>query len=189
MAEQAQVRSVEALESLRAAVLIYHSKSRRAVDMALEDMTRLRQQVEGEYRTHWEAQIRSWNRKLEQARAELMTVRLSSMVDRSTRHEEAVRKAERALAHATEKLKMTRRWARDFEIAVGPHVRRLESVRDHMVHQLPKAAAWLHQAELTLDAYAESRYATLTGPSLTTDAAPASALDAAPAPTPNDSPA
>lgn len=189
MAEQAQVRSVEALESLRAAVLIYHSKSRRAVDMALEEMTRLRQQVEGEYRTHWEAQIRSWTRKLEQARAELMTVRLSSMVDRSTRHEEAVRKAERALAHATEKLKMTRRWARDFETAVGPHVRRLESVRDTLVHQLPKAAAWLHQAEVTLDAYAESQYATLTGPAQTPETPSAAALDAGSAPTSNDLPA
>jgi hypothetical protein len=163
MAEQAQVKSVEALESLRAAFVIYQTKARRAVDMALEEMTRLRQWIESDCRLHWEGQIRQWSRQLERARAELLTVRLSALVDRSSRHEEAVKKAERGLAHAQEKLKMAKRWARDFDTAVGPHVRRLENVRDSYVHNLPKAAAWLHQAELTLEAYAESRYASLTG--------------------------
>ena len=125
--------------------------------MALDEAARLRQWVQGDCRVHWEGQIRQWGRVLERARAELMTVRLSALVDRSTRHEEAVRKAERALAHAQEKLKMAKRWARDFETPIGPHVRRLESVREHLMHHLPKATAWLHQAEITLEAYAESR--------------------------------
>lgn len=163
MAEQAQVKSLEALESLRAAFIVYQTKARRAVDMALEEMTRLRQWIECDCRLHWEGQIRQWSRQLERAKAELMTVRLSALVDRSSRHEEAVRKAERGLAHAQEKLKMAKRWARDFDTAVGPHVRRLENVRDAYVQELPKAAAWLHQAEMTLEAYAESRYATLNG--------------------------
>ena len=157
MAEQAQVKSVEALQSLRNAVVIYHTKSKRAVDMALDDVARTRQWIVGDRRIHWEGQIRQINRVLERAKAELMTVRLSSMVDRSFRHEEAVRRAERDLAHAQEKLKQVKRWARDFDNAVGAHVRRLESVRDHFQHDLPKASAWLHQAQITLEAYAESR--------------------------------
>ena len=40
MAEQAQVKSVEALESLRAAFIVYQSKSRRAVAMAPEAAVR-----------------------------------------------------------------------------------------------------------------------------------------------------
>ena len=164
MAEQAQVKSVEALESLRAAFIVYQSKSRRAVDMALEEAVRLRQWVQGDCRVHWEGQIRQWGRVLERARAELMTARLSALVDRSTRHEEAVRKAERALAHAQEKLKMAKRWSREIETALGPHLRRLESVRDHLMHNLPKATAWLHQAEMTLEAYAESRAGSLSAP-------------------------
>ena len=164
MAEQAQVKSVEALESLRAAFIVYQAKSRRAVDMAMDEAVRLRQWVQGDCRVHWEGQIRQWGRVLERARAELMTVRLSALVDRSTRHEEAVRKAERALANAQEKLKMTKRWSRDFETAIGPHLRRLESVREHLMHDLPKATAWLHQAEMTLEAYAESRAGSLSAP-------------------------
>jgi hypothetical protein len=157
MAEQAQVKSVDALQSLRNAVVIYQTKAKRAVDMALDDVVRTRQWILGDRRLHWEGQIRQIGRVLERAKAELMTVRLSAMVDRSFRHEEAVRRAERDLAHAQDKLKQVKRWARDFENAVGPHVRRLESVRDHFQQDLPKAIAWLHQAQVTLEAYAESR--------------------------------
>lgn len=166
MGEQAQVRSVEALEALRAAFIQYQAKSRRAVDTALDEITRMRQWLEGEGRLHWEGQSRQWTRRLEQARAELLTVRLSALTERSSRHEEAVRKAERGLAHAQDKLKTLRRWARDFETAAGPHVRRLDSVRDHLMHELPKAAAWLHQAQVTLEGYTESRSAAPSGPSL-----------------------
>lgn len=157
MAEQAQVKSVDALQALRNAVIIYQTKSKRAVDMALDDVMRTRQWILLDRRMHWEGQIRQLGRVLERARAELMTVRLSAMVDRSTRHEEAVRRAGRDLAHAQEKLKMVKKWSRDFENAVGPHLRRLDSVRDHLQHDLPKATAWLHQAVLTLEAYSESR--------------------------------
>lgn len=179
MAEQAQVKSVEALESLRAAFLMYQAKSRRSVDMALEEVARTRQWIQVDRRTHWEGQIRYWTRLLERARSELMTVRLSALVDRSTRHEEAVRTCERGLAHAQEKVKAVKRWTREYDTAIGPHVRRLESVREHLMHELPKATAWLHQAQITLDAYAESQYASLSGPALT-DAAVDAALPVSP---------
>ncbi len=155
MAEQAQVKSVDALHALRNAVVIYQAKSKRAMDMALEEVARMRQWLQVDRRLHWEGQIRQISRVLEQARAELMTVRLSAMVDRSFRHEEAVRRAENALAHARDKLLQVKRWSRDFDNAVGPHVRRLESVREHYQFDLPKASAWLHQAQVTLEAYAE----------------------------------
>ena len=157
MAEQAQVKSVDALQSLRSAVVIYQTKSKRAVDMALDEVVRIRQWVQVDRRMHWEGQIRQLSRVLERAKAELMTVRLSAMVDRSFRHEEAVRRAEQALAHAQEKMKRVKQWSREFENAVGPHVRRLEAVRDHFHYDLPKAAAWLHDAVITLEAYADTR--------------------------------
>ena len=185
MAEQAQVKSVDALQTLRNAVVIYQTKSKRAVDMALDDVARTRQWILMDRRMHWEGQIRQLSRVLERARAELMTVRLSAMVDRSFRHEESVRRAEQALAHAQEKLKMVKKWARDFENAVGPHIRRLESVREHFQHDLPKASAWLHQAILTLEAYAESRSSASAAPPSDqrtgdplTDSAPESATPA-----------
>ena len=184
MAEQAQVKSVEALQALRNAVVIYQTKAKRSVDMALDEVVRTRQWVLSDRRVHWEGQIRQLGRVLERAKAELMTVRLSAMVDRSFRHEEAVRRAERDLAHAKEKLLHVKRWARDFENAVGPHIRRLESVRDHFQHDLPKAAAWLHQAQITLEAYAESRVnASAAPPADNRPAAAAAGLpDESPAP-------
>ena len=37
MANEANIRSLDALESLRAALIIYHAKARRAVDMAVDE--------------------------------------------------------------------------------------------------------------------------------------------------------
>ncbi|MDB6070258.1 MAG: hypothetical protein JWL81_1429 [Verrucomicrobiales bacterium] len=182
MAEQAQVKSVEALESLRASFITYQAKSRRAVDMAMDEVTRTRQWLLVDCRLHWEGQIRQITRQLERARAELMTVRLSALVDRSARHEEAVKKSERALEHAHDKLRQVKRWARDFENAVGPHVRRLESVREHFMHELPKASAWLHQAEMTLEAYAERRPGSMPAPSGTDAAISGDATPTSPSP-------
>lgn len=156
MAEQAQVKSVDALDSLRAAFLSYQTKSKRSLDTALEESSRLRQWLQGDCRIHWEGQVRQWGRRLDQAKAELMTARLSALVDRSVRQEEAVNKASQGLAHAQEKLKCVKRWSRDFENTTGPQVRRLENVREQFCHQIPKATAWLYQASLTLEAYAES---------------------------------
>lgn len=186
MAEQAQVKSVDALHALRNAVVIYQTKAKRAVDMALDDVVRTRQWILSDRRVHWEGQIRQLGRVLEQAKAELMTVRLSAMVDRSFRHEEAVRRAERDLEHAQEKLKQVKRWSRDFENAVGPHVRRLESVRDHFHYDLPKASAWLHQAQITLEAYAESRSNASAAPPADNRAPEADAADPDESPTPTD---
>lgn len=155
--QAAQVRSLEALESLRSAMIQYRIKSRRSVDIALEEIKEMRQWLLVGQRLHWEGKIRQGSRMLEQARAELLTVRFSGMVDRSIRHEEAVRKLTQAVEHASQKLKAVKRWARDFENAVGPHVRRLESVREHLTHDIPKATAFLHQAQVTLESYAEAR--------------------------------
>jgi len=182
MAEQAQVKSVEALEALRSALIQYQAKSRRAVDMALDEAVRTRQWIETDRRVHWEGQIRYWSRLLERARAECMTARLSALVDRSTRHEEAVRIAEGGLSRAQEKLKTLKRWARDFDTALGPHLRRLESVREHLMHSLPKATAWLHQAEITLEAYADSRHSSLSA--LPAGAAPPASAPAEAPPAP-----
>lgn len=150
MDTHANVRSTEALEALRAAFVIYQSKARRSVDTAVEQARAAQRWVQEEQRRHWEQEIRSRDRQLERARAELMTVRMSALADHTVMQREAVQRAERALTHAKEKLSMVKRWSREMDTAMGPHLLRLESVREHFQHQLPKAAVFLHQAQMTL---------------------------------------
>ncbi|MES2707280.1 MAG: hypothetical protein V4726_11830 [Verrucomicrobiota bacterium] len=153
MADEANIRSLDALESLRAALIIYQAKAKRALDTAMEEAKAAQRWVREEQRRHWEQEIRKWDRLLERAKAELMTVRLSALADHTVMQREAVKKAERALSHAKEKLLFVKKWSRDMDTALGPHLRRLESVREHFQHDLPKATAWLHQAQITLADY------------------------------------
>lgn len=164
MADEAKIHSLEALESFRAALIIYQTRARRAVDSGIDEAKRVQRWVQQDQRLHWEQEIRKWDRVLERARAELMTVRMSALVDYTVMQREAVRKAERALSHAKEKLLFVKKWSRDMDTAMGPHLRRLESVREHYQHALPKATAWLHQAQITLADYADSRPSTSPPP-------------------------
>ncbi len=83
-----------------------------------------------------------------------MTVRMSALSDHTVLQREAVKRAERGLSNAREKLIRVKKWSRDMDTVMGPHLRRLESVREHFQHELPKATAWLHQAQITLAEYA-----------------------------------
>lgn len=164
MADEANIRSLDALESLRAALIIYQVKAKRALDTAMEEAKAAQRWVREEQRRHWEQEIRKWDRLLERAKAELMTVRLSALADHTVMQREAVKKAELALSHAKEKLLFVKKWSRDMDTALGPHLRRLESVREHFQHDFPKATAWLHQAQITLAAYASAGPATAGAP-------------------------
>lgn len=50
------------------------------------------------------------------------------------------------------------------------------------MHELPKASAWLHQAEMTLEAYAERRPGSMPAPSGTDAAISGDATPTSPSP-------
>ena len=56
MAEQAKVTSLDALESFRAKLIVFLSKSRRSIDEVSDEIRRTRNWLQGEQRVHWEAQ-------------------------------------------------------------------------------------------------------------------------------------
>ena len=72
MANEAKVRSLDALESWRSSLIVFMTKARRAVDQAGEEVRRARNWVQTEQRLHWETELRKRTRKLEQFQAELL---------------------------------------------------------------------------------------------------------------------
>ncbi len=155
MSTEANVRSIQALESFRAHMIVFLTKAKRSVDAASDEVKRTQHWVQQEQRVHWEGQIRRRSRALEQAEAELMTARLSSLRDSQTAQEAAVRKAKLALEEAQVKLRNVKRWERDFETTFGGHLKRLESVRHFLDHDLPKATHFLYQVQMILDSYTQ----------------------------------
>ncbi len=156
MAEQAKVTSLDALERFRADLIVFITTAHRCVDEAGDEVRRTRGWLQGEQRMHWEGEARRRKRVLDQAEADLYSARLSGLKDRTIVQEEAVRKAKRAMTEAEDKLRVLKKWNRDFDNLADPLVKRLEGMRYFLDHDMPKALTYLVQAQTTLEAYAES---------------------------------
>ena len=156
MANQVRVTSIDALESLRSALIIFLTKARRSLDDVGDDVRRTRMWLQHDQRFHWEGQVRQRHKVLGQAEQELLGAKLSGLRDNLAVQQAAVRKARAALDEAEGKLRNVKRWNRDFESAAGPLVKRLESLRQYLDFELPDAIAFLVQAQRTLDAYMEA---------------------------------
>lgn len=171
MADQAKITSLDALETFRANLIVFVDKAHRSVDQVGDDVRRMKSWIE-EQRLVWEREIRRRDRILGEAKQELLRARLSGLRDSTLVQEEAVRKAKRALEAAEAKLENVKRWTRDYDHRLAPLVKRMESLLHLLDYDMPKAIAYLVQAQRTLDAYAG------------TAAAPSTSL---PAPPQNDS--
>jgi len=156
MAEQAKITSFEALENFRSALILFLADAHRSVDEVGDAIRQTRQWITHDQRMYWESQRRKWQQKLDQATQELMSARLSSLRDSTTMQENAVRKAKAALTEAEDKLRALKQWGRNYDNAVDPLTKGLESLRYQLDHELPKGVSFLLQAQKTLESYAET---------------------------------
>jgi hypothetical protein len=153
MAAQAQVTSVEALESFRASLIVYVSNARPALEAVGAEVARTRNWLQTGQRIHWENQVRQRTRQLQDAQQALFSAQLARLREATDAEQMAVHKAKRALEQAEAKLRIVKRWGRDFDSRVGPPAKQLDHLRDLLTNDLPRAAVFLAQAVQTLDAY------------------------------------
>ncbi|MBX7206927.1 MAG: hypothetical protein K1X78_01340 [Verrucomicrobiaceae bacterium] len=174
MPEQAKVTSLDVLESFRARLIVFLSKSRRGIDEVTDEIRRTRNWLEGEGRVRWEAEVKKSRKRLEQAEAELMSARFSEFIDTPSVQQMQVRKARRALEDAERKLAAVKRWSRDFDSRADPLAKKLESLRHHFDHVMPQGVTWLVQAQRTLEGYTETPWEQMTDAAAASQGAPAS---------------
>jgi chromosome segregation ATPase len=174
---QANVTSLDALDSFRSSLIVFLTKARRSLDEAGEEVRRTRQWVQHDQRTHWEGEFRRRTRQLEQAQQELMSARLAvGNESAKMARQMAVAKAQRDVAEVEQKLRKLKAWGQNFDTAADPVVKRMESLRQTL-NELPNAIAYLLNVQKTLEAYAQS-----AGPATTPASAPSSS------PEPGESP-
>jgi len=150
----AQVTSTEAIESFRANLIIYLSKTRPVLEDACDEVVRTRVWLQQDRRIHWENQLRKRTRDLENANQALYSARLANLREPTMAEQNAVLRAKRALTEAEEKLRKIKRWMIEFDHLAGPMVKQLEQLRTMLGNDMPKAALYLAQALKTLEAYA-----------------------------------
>ena len=155
MADQANITSLEALDTLRASLIVFANKAHTRLDEVGDEVRRTKSWLQHDRRIFWQTEIRRRRTKLDQAEGELMTARMSSMRENYTLQQLAVRKAKESLNEGEVKLRAVMKWSRDFEATVEPLSRKLETMRGVLDHEIPKALSFLLQLQKTLEEYTE----------------------------------
>jgi hypothetical protein len=155
MAERANVTSIENLELFRTSLIVYLEKGGTALDEIVDEVRRTREWIDSNQRAHWTNQLRRRQRAHDQAQQDLYSARLSGIHDASTAQLQAVRRTKAALEEAEHKMRVLKKWSRDFDGLVGPLVKKVESLRFMVTHDMGKAVLYLSKVTDTLAAYAE----------------------------------
>jgi hypothetical protein len=161
MPQKAHVTSLDALESFRSNLIIFLSQARPAVDEVSADVLRTRMWLENEQRMHWENQVRRRIKELEQAQQALFSARLGALHTGSSMEQLQVHRAKAGLVDAESKLRIVKKWDREFEGRVQPLVKQMEKLQTVLSNDMVQAVAYLTQAINTLAAYAETGSAPL----------------------------
>jgi vacuolar-type H+-ATPase subunit I/STV1 len=153
---EAKVRSIETLDAFRASLIVFLTKARRAVDQVSEEVKRTRQWINNDQKFHWQNELKRRTRVMQQTEQELITARFSTMRATTTMQEVAVRKAKQAVKEAEEKIQKVKAWSRNFDAAVDPSLKKIETLRSYLDHDIPKAIAWISQLQRALSAYTDN---------------------------------
>jgi len=154
MPDRAHVASVEAIEAFRSNLIVYVSQARPALEEVAE-VLRTRSWLEDEKRNYWEQQHRRRTKVLEEAQQALFSSRLGMLKKESAAEQMAVHRAKHSLDEAEAKLRILKKWRRDFDGHVQPLVKQMEKMHTVLTHDMTHAVAHLNELLRTLSEYAE----------------------------------
>lgn len=153
MPQQAQITSVEAIESFRASLIVYLSQTRPLLEEMSRETVQTRLWLQNDQRRLWEHELRRRQRKLEEARQELFAATLSKLQAASSLHYMAVQRAQRAVEEAEGKLAAIKKWARDLEDTAAPLTKQVEQLHGFLITDMGRAVSYLDQVLNALAAY------------------------------------
>ncbi len=154
MTERAQVTSVAALESFRAALLVFLTHARASVDEARGDVLRTRLWLENDQTRYWENQLRIRGLALERAQAEMFGARMSKFGGDVQEKQAGVRRAKLALAESEEKMKLLKKSERELDHDSEPLLKQVEKLQSFLSGDMGLAVVQLNEFIKALEAYA-----------------------------------
>lgn len=153
MSGQAQITSIDALESFRSDLIVFLGQMQPVADEVGGELVRMRFWLQNEQRDFWENQMRRRRRKLEEAQAELFNARLSALQDSSLLQNLAVQRAQHAVEEATQKLAALKKWDRELENLAEPLLKMVDQLQGFLTTDMAKGVQYLSQAVQALEAY------------------------------------
>ncbi len=153
MSTQAQITSVEAIESFRADLVVYLAQVRPVLDEVASEVLHTRSWLGDDRRRHWQQELRVRSRRLEDARQELFNASISQMGEAKSFQQMAVQRAQREVRAAEDKLAVIKKWDRELDDRSAPLVKQMEQLHGFLGVEMARAVAYLDQALKALDAY------------------------------------
>lgn len=157
MSDQAQLKSVAAVDVFRNRLIVYLEKATAILDEVNSEVRGTLAWLEDRQKPYWEQQVRQRARALEEAQHEIFGARLSQFKEANDAQQMAVHRAKRNLREAEEKLRAVKLWCRRYQSDVEPLGREVEKLRTVLVQDLKKGAAQLERILRTVDTYAGAR--------------------------------
>ncbi|HTX21411.1 MAG TPA: hypothetical protein VMD27_06100 [Candidatus Aquilonibacter sp.] len=153
--QQAQVTSVDAIEAFRAALVVFVTRARAALEEVSSEAQRVKVWLESDQRRVLDIELRQRGKKLEQAQQELFSARISAFQESTSLQQMTLQRAQRAMREMEDKMARLKKWDREIESRSDPLVKQVEQLHNYLSVEMPKAIALLVQTVRTLDAYSD----------------------------------
>ena len=153
MPGQAQITSVEAIESFRADLVVYLAQMKPVLDEVTSEVLHTRSWLQDDRRRFWQQELRARSRRLEDARQDLFNASISIMNDSKSFQQMAFQKAQRGVRDVEEKLVVIKKWDRELDDKTAPLVKQMEQLHGFLGVEMAKAVAYLDQVLKALAAY------------------------------------
>lgn len=154
-APTAKITSIETLDSFRSSLVVYLDKAGTTLDEVNHEVRRTRHLLQNEKLYFWKIELRKRTKALDLARSEYFSARLVNSGVGATGKQAVVQRATEAKREAEDKLRKVKKWCRDYDSQIEPLAKKVESLRQSLLYELPNAVAYLEQAALTLSDYTD----------------------------------
>ena len=153
MPGQAQITSVEAIESFRAELVVYLAQMKPVLDEVTNEVLHTRSWLQDDRRRFWQQELRVRSRRLEDAKQELFNAAISQMNDAKSFQQMAFQRAQRDVRMVEDKLAVIKKWDRELDDRSAPLVKQMEHLHGFLGVEMAKAVAYLDLVLKALDAY------------------------------------
>ncbi|MDP7009628.1 MAG: hypothetical protein QGI78_08670 [Phycisphaerales bacterium] len=155
MPNSANVKSLDALQEFRSALIDFIDKAKRATTTAESEISHMQGWLSNTQLMHWKYAIRKREEKLAQAKSELFRATISQPDNPRgpTDQVRLVRRRKEEVEHAKKKLHNTQRWGRILEHENHEYRAAMTPLTASLEGELQKAVAKIDNAIVALELY------------------------------------
>lgn len=158
MSGSAKITSIDAIESFRIALIKFDDNATRSLTSVDEQIKRVLHWFEHEAPTEWGMRIRKCHEEVARTRAALETCKMKKVGDNRPacmEEQQALREAQRKLAHAQGMLEVIRLWTNRVRQACDDYRGGVMGLRTILDVKIPETVSMLSRTVRALDAYVE----------------------------------